>query len=1075
MTLFNNGLINDYCDISIYKSGLKYYEQDYVTDLTYKDEGHRSIAIKSMVLSSNGYSEYLTKFIVNDKSFDISDYKCTCEQFVKKNKICKHIVASYLKFINEVNLNECSYLDEILKVYKKPFNFEQNIKKHELNLDITLFNTSIGEIQNFVQLKVGIDKLYIVKSMRDFLKAYYFKQPLFFGKNFILDFKKAKFSKNDSEILDLFVQMLEIEESLTSLHSSIVRANKQLVTGKKVYLIDSDLKRFLKLIGNKSFTLVLPIGEYQNVRYIENCKIEFSIEKEGNNILLYHKDNNLAYPLTRDVSYFYYNGNVCSLRGHKRELYEALYKSIIESKGCKLTIDESHKGDFASFVFPKLKSFAEIEIKDDLAQEFYKEELKTEIYLDKEGESVSLKIIFIYGDIEINPCEDENLLSNKGILIRDAEQELEILNLINMYDFKQRKNDFILSNEENIVNFLVKGLEIFQNRFQVFYSDSFKSIRVHDSKSYKCSLRINKEDMLEFSFDIKNVDKNELINIFEALREKKKYYKLSNGDIVLLNEKFLKSVGDIIEYLDISPEEYTKEVIKLPKYNSLYIEQKLNDLDTYISKNKEFINVVSSLKEVKDMDYAIPIELDDVLRSYQKIGFKWFKTLSEYGFGGILADEMGLGKTLQTIAFLTSERGMGTSLIICPTSLVYNWKEEIEKFSNKLKVLIFNGNKEDRKKEVKNFKNYDVVITSYPLVRRDIELYRQFNFLYCILDEAQQIKNPVSQNALSIKEIQAKNKFALTGTPVENNLSELWSIFDFIMPAYLLNHNKFYSRYEVPICKDKNEDTNKELAYKIRPFILRRLKKDVIKELPPKIYNNILVDMSYEQKRLYMSYVKGLKNEIQEEVELKGINQSRFKILSALTRLRQICCDPSVFIQNYIGGSGKLEFFYELVENCVEEGHKVLVFSQFTSVLKNIAYGLKNRGIRYLYLDGAIKSEERMRLVRKFNEGCSEVFLISLKAGGSGLNLTSADVVIHFDPWWNPAVEEQATDRAHRIGQKNTVQVIKLVSRGTIEEKILNLQEKKKKIIENVIGDEALTENLISYMTIEEIMGLFTL
>lgn len=1075
MSVRNIGVIKEYCDTFLYKRGERCYEEDYVMDISYNDIDNTNTSVKAKVLSSSGFNEYLSSFCINKNTLNMCDYTCTCADFHKRHSVCKHLVASYLKFINEINVQEEDNLDNILDLYKKPFRGVKSIRKYTYTLDITINNSSSEQIQNFVELKVGMDKLYVVKSMADFLKAYYFKQSLEFGKNFVLDFSQGKFSKQDSDILDFFVQILEIQDTLIPSYEGISVGGKKLIKNRRIYLIDVHLKRLFKLIGEKSFSLVLPIGTYENVRYINGVNIDFSLEKEDKYIMLYHKNNELPYPLTRDIKYFYYKGNVCELSEDINEMYAELYKAMLDTKGCRLKIDEKHKTDFASFMIPRLKCIGDIEIKEELQEEFYKEELNVNIFLDKELESVILNIIFDYGDTKINPLCENNKNSDKGILIRNVHEELRALELINSFQFKEREKDYILRNEDDIVNFLVEGLNVFQDKFKVFYSENFKSFKVHTSESYKCGMKVTKENMLEFSFSLNGVDQKEFIDIFQAVRNKKNYYKLSNGEIILLREKFIRNVGDIIEYLDISKEDYTKGVVKLPKYDCFYIEQKLNDVSTYISKNEEFINLVSNIKEIKDKDYEVPERQKNILRPYQEIGFKWFKSLCEYGFGGILADEMGLGKTLQTITFLESEQGKGTSIIVCPTSLIYNWQEEIQRFSDKLNVLILNGSKDERKSKITNIANYDVAITSYPLLRRDIELYDDFNFLYCILDEAQQIKNPSSQNALSVKRIKAVNRFALTGTPIENNLTELWSIFDFIMPSYLLTHNKFYSKYEVPIFKDQNEDASDELKLKIKPFILRRLKRDVIKELPPKIYKNILVDMNEEQKKVYASFAECLKKEIQEQMKQRNDGQNSIKILSGLTRLRQICCDPSVFIENYNSGSGKLDSFYEILQNCIEEGHRVLVFSQFTSVLKNMFIELGNRSIEYLYLDGSIKAEERLKLVNKFNNGDHDVFLISLKAGGSGLNLTSADVVIHFDPWWNPAVEEQATDRVHRIGQRNSVQVIKLLAKGSIEEKILKLQNKKKQIVENTIENQDLSKNIFNTMDVDELLDILSI
>lgn len=433
---------------------------------------------------------------------------------------------------------------------------------------------------------------------------------------------------------------------------------------------------------------------------------------------------------------------------------------------------------------------------------------------------------------------------------------------------------------------------------------------------------------------------------------------------------------------------------------------------------------------------------------------------------------MGLGKTLQVIAFILSEKDKnpGPALVVAPTSLVYNWQDEVKKFAPSLKVTVVSGLQKERHEQLQEINHSDIIVTSYPLIRRDIDLYNEITFSYCFLDEAQHIKNPNTSNAKSVKQIKARGFFALTGTPIENSLTELWSIFDFIMPGYLLSHARFVRRFEAPIVKARDEKALKELSRHIKPFILRRMKKDVLKELPEKIESRMTAQMTEEQMKIYLAYLQQARGEIAREIEINGFEKSHIKILAALTRLRQLCCHPSLFLENYEGESGKMALLEEILQDALESGHRVLLFSQFTSMLDIIKQSLKQQNIEYFYLEGSTKAQDRGEMVKLFNQGIGKVFLISLKAGGTGLNLTGADMVIHFDPWWNPAVEEQATDRAYRIGQKNVVQVIRLITHGTIEEKIYELQQRKRAMIESVIQPG---ETLLSKMSHNEILQLF--
>ena len=524
----------------------------------------------------------------------------------------------------------------------------------------------------------------------------------------------------------------------------------------------------------------------------------------------------------------------------------------------------------------------------------------------------------------------------------------------------------------------------------------------------------------------------------------------------------VKNFFNLIEALNIN-EKIEKGLIKIDRNKALYLNEKLKDRNLQFIRGAEILaDIEGTLININKMDMRIPVNLKTTLRGYQIEGFKWLKSLSALGFGGILADEMGLGKTIETIAFLLAEENK-KSIIISPTSLIYNWKAELEKFAPSLKVAIVHGEKSDRLKVIENLKDYDVILTTYGTLKMDILQYENIVFDHCIIDEAQNIKNYLAQSAKVIKEVKAKVRFALTGTPIENNLVELWSIFDFIMPNYLYSKEIFETKFIL-----SRQGDLEELKLLIKPFLLRRTKNEVMKELPDKIEKKFIVEMTTAQKAVYKSYIKIVRDKMRNDSE------GRIEVFSYLTRLRQICLDPSLVMEEYKGGSGKLRIATELIEKHINSQGKVLLFSQFTSALKNIGESLNGKKISYFYLDGKTKPKDRIKLVDEFNNSYdTKVFLISLKAGGTGLNLTSANLVIHFDPWWNPAVEHQATDRAHRIGQRNVVEVIKLVAKGTIEEKIILLQENKKDLIDSVITGELTNTDVIGKLTKDELLDLF--
>jgi superfamily II DNA or RNA helicase len=473
-------------------------------------------------------------------------------------------------------------------------------------------------------------------------------------------------------------------------------------------------------------------------------------------------------------------------------------------------------------------------------------------------------------------------------------------------------------------------------------------------------------------------------------------------------------------------------------------------------------------------------ELDKVLRPYQKHGVAWLHFLRENGFGGILADEMGLGKTLQTLAFMSALRiadcGLRIEkrpphLIICPASLVFNWMAEAAKFTPELKVLALHG--PDRHARFDQIAASDVVLTSYALIRRDAERYRELEFDTIVLDEAQHIKNRRTQNAQAVKAVRARHRIVLTGTPMENSVLDLWSIFDFLMPGYLGTAQDFRERYELPVTRDKDAAAQTRLARRLRPFLLRRLKKEVAADLPAKLEQVSFCELTADQRSVYQQVIELSRKEVLETTGAQGAAKSRMLALNALLRLRQVCCDLRLLKLdgvNPANASGKLELFAELLEEALDGGHRVLVFSQFVSMLSLLKERLAEEGVDYCYLDGS--TFDRGAVVERFqNNAGIPVFLISLKAGGVGLNLTGADTVVHFDPWWNPAVEDQATDRAHRIGQTRVVTSYKLIARDTVEEKILALQNRKREIIRGTLGGEEEFAASLSWEEIQELLA----
>ncbi|WP_242873405.1 DEAD/DEAH box helicase [Romboutsia timonensis] len=604
----------------------------------------------------------------------------------------------------------------------------------------------------------------------------------------------------------------------------------------------------------------------------------------------------------------------------------------------------------------------------------------------------------------------------------------------------------------HIVATVLNGLENLNKETNDEYIDENITI----TPNITLDISQSRNGYMSMKLDIDGVDSNEYREIFSSYKNNNRLYRMKNGAYLDLKDKDIEQAFKLIDILNIYND---FDNMKIPNNKAIYLEKLIEDEDlSFVNGSKYVSNVVKKFDKVKSKNYEIPKDLNATLRDYQVSGFEFFKTLSDYQFGGILADEMGLGKTIQTIAFLLSNKDK-KSIVITPTALIYNWKNELEKFAPTLKVGLLHAAKSEREKILDNIDNYDVILTTYTTYKNDIDKYKNISFDYCIIDEAQNIKNPDAIITKAIKNVNAKVKFALTGTPIENNLMELWSIFDFIMPGYLYNKSKFKSIF---VNNDKNIIELKNL---IKPFILRRTKKEVITELPDKIEQKIIIDLEKEHKRAYKGYVNLITRKIKEN------NQDNITVFSYLTKLRQLCLSPELMVKNYQGKNSKLDVLINIINDSSDE--KILVFSQFTKVLEVIGKRLNEENISYSYLDGKTSAKDRVKLVEEFNTNNNKVFLISLKAGGTGLNLTSANIVVHFDPWWNPAVEDQASDRAHRIGQKNVVNVIKLIAKGTAEERVINLQETKKELIEDVINGNLDNSSTLKNLSKDDIIDLF--
>lgn len=852
------------------------------------------------------------------------------------------------------------------------------------------------------------------------------------------------------------------------------------MSNEYITISNTGLDEIFEVLKNKKILFKRDAQDEEIVFEAHNPDIKFTVEQESNgDYILTPNIDVFSYDILQGSSYLYMLTKNALYRCDKtfEETILKLLNVYRENYTPQIRFKREELPSFCSLVYPKLKGEISLDKLDEgIINKYVPQELYIKLYLDYDKNNyITADIKFVYGDVEFNPLKDTNIS-----VARDVSKENEYLDIFVNTGFMLDKENgrLILADEEKIYNFLSEEIGLYMHKFEVLATDTFKQREIKKPKIGNIGIKLE-NDLLKIDLSKIDFDIEEIRSIMQKYKLKKRYHRLKDGSFLDLEEnETMDFIGSLLENEDISYKQIQEGELEIPISRGMYLDRLIQNLNANVEKNDEYKKMVNQIskREIEDK-IELPKGLKSELRQYQVTGFKWLKILDNYKFGGILADDMGLGKTIQLLAviqsYLEEEKNPKPSIVVCPSSLSLNWKNEIDKFAPNIKTLVIHGNAEERANQIENIEKYNLVITSYDLLKRDIEEYKSkdYKFKYIIADEAQYIKNNNTQNAKVIKEIKADTRFALTGTPIENSLSELWSIFDFIMPGYLYSYRKFKEIYEVPIVKDNDEWVLKKLKMLIEPFILRRTKQEVLTELPDKTISVLNNEMQDEQLKIYTSYMANAKREVSQELKENGFEKSQMKILALLMRLRQICCHPSLFLSNYTGESSKLNQCIEVIKDAVLSGHKILLFSSYSSMLEIIGEELKKENIKHFKLTGQTKVGDRLKLVEEFNSNDEiKVFLISLKAGGTGLNLIGADMVIHYDPWWNLSAENQATDRTYRIGQKKNVQVYKLITKDSIEERIYELQEKKAQLAKSMLSTET---TFINKLSREDIMSLF--
>lgn len=1025
--------IKGLCSDMVYKRGMEYFSEGRV-HIKKRSEKELSAAVDGEEL----YNVYITF-----KDGEISSELCTCAYYETMKSPCKHIIAVLKQRQAELEAGDLieNENDRIAKIICNEYSYKGIREKIHAAFELYI-KPNRGGSPEYAMSLILPELGGRVEGLEHFLDCYLNYSEFKTSRTQAYSRHKMYFSEHEDSIIKIMAEGYQTRALGVNLYR---KSTEHTMFGT------SAVRRILPHLKYVDFKIIYDGLTLNNVRILkENPDILIDIEAYGKDIVMSLSES--GFSITPNGEWFLYNDTIYNTTPLWRDYFMPIYRSLSGASRTQITFRNNNAMLFAANILPKIKNCHGVVI-NGVDEIVVNDEPEFCVCLDvSEGDILAVPSAK-YGTMQFKlPSSDTE--NNDKIIIRKYELEENLLALLNGFDYKN--GVYTLSGDYEIYDFLTQGITELEKYSEIVTTDKFKDLRILDDFNLKVKATFNEPlDYLEIGFE-SDLTGDEISAMMEAMNLNLPYYRMKNGNYLDMRENRKKDILELLNNLGVRAEDLIYGRKRLSKIELLRVEYAES-----VDKDAAFKAYMQSLRSQKP---NIPENLLGILREYQKDGVVWLTELSKLGMGGILADDMGLGKTLQALTFIRSANSDMPSLIIAPGTLVYNWQKETERFLPDMKYLIISGTKEERAALIEKSADYEIIITSYPLLRRDIALYKNIEFFCCITDEAQYIKNPKTMNAVSVKKIRALHRFALTGTPIENSVMELWSIFDFIMPGYLGTSGEFRARFEDSW---DNSDVSSKLRNIIRPFVLRRMKRDVLAELPDKIETTVMSELTREQKVIYQAYAKRAR----EAAEMYRDGKS-MTILTFLLRLRQICDHPSLVENKKDLRSGKLEHLLRLIEDMKSNGHRMVVFSQFRTMLEIIAAELGKYGYNYLTITGNVPMEERVKICERFNDGEGDIILVSLKSGGTGVNLTGADTVIHYDPWWNPAVTDQATDRAYRIGQTRTVNVIKLVSQGTIEEKILELESRKRFIADDIIRENTKT---LKNLTDEEILSLFEL
>ena len=1047
--------INKYFNEPNWKVAHNLFQHNTISNMSVIKDGQ----IYQIVGSTNVNGKIDTATIQVDTGGHILEFNCDCNHCKPNELACGHIGAILLKFYGleasdlPYSFNQKgNYADQLQALQAKKeaahlkeqanltfslieqYRNQHRLHQLQLNQHIHLI-PQVKSTFNRLSLsyKIASDRSYTIKNLNTFIQNVKANEIVEYGNALVTDHNSKAFDSSSLKQIRFIKEYFHLKDDDRSIR----------ITSDNID--DFFLTHYDNLDININFTTI----------DLQNFILE--IQKDEDYTTIKYKEPDGITIIGHQYIYYF---NHYTLNRYSKECSNALRPLLTHLENNSLTIPNNELPHFSKYIIDSVIPY--VEFTGDDIDEYLPMDISLLIYVDLNNNN-ELSVTLDYRDDQGN-----TILENPKDLVLPLKLDGVIQTLQKYLEYDEITQMYYLYNEEDIYDFITRVLPSLNNDCEIYISEEIKQMNKPKNMKLNIGVRLQ-NDLLKIDINSINVDKEEIKDILYAFQHKKNYHRLKNGEFINLDDDSIKDLDLLFNDLNIEYNDLKDGEVEVDKYHSLYLENFMNSSSLHFNRDQHFQDLISHIEEKDPEDIQVPQNYSKILRDYQVQGFKWLKTMSEYGFGGILADDMGLGKTLQVMTLI--EDGIGenhVSLVVAPATLIYNWQDEIKKFSKKLKTVCITGNIAQRKKLIESIPEYDIVITSYDYIRRDYELYKDYQFYYFILDEAQYIKNQSTKNAQTVKLINGKYRFALTGTPIENSLAELWSIFDFLMPQYLYNYHHFKETYEIPIIKNEDQQKQAKLKQLVEPFILRRTKKEVLTELPDKIENNVIIPFTPEEEKVYLANLSTINSELQSAIQVNHID--KIQILAMMTRLRQLCCDQRILYKDIIEPSSKLKACMDIIETAKENNQKVLLFSSFTKSLDLIEAELRKKDISYYVLTGSTTKIKRHQLVNAFQNDQTTVFLISLKAGGTGLNLTSASTVIHYDPWWNMSAQNQATDRAYRIGQTNNVQVYKLIMKNSIEEKIQKLQEQKQDLsnmfIENNNGS-------ITQMSTADIIDLF--